>query len=46
MICSFICPVPGLISHKEMPTGWARRPTAIMDKSLERQVKIPNLPLV
>jgi Fe-S-cluster-containing hydrogenase component 2 len=46
MICGFICPVPGLISHKEMPRDWARRPTAIMDKSLERQVKIPNMPLV
>ncbi len=45
MICSFICPVPGLISYKEMPKGWARRPTAVMDKSTERQVKIPNLPL-
>jgi dihydropyrimidine dehydrogenase (NAD+) subunit PreA len=45
MICGFICPVPGLISHKEMPKGWARRPTAVMDKALERQVKIPALPL-
>ena len=45
MICSFICPVPGLITHKEMPKGWARRPTGIMDKAMERQVKIPNMPL-
>jgi dihydropyrimidine dehydrogenase (NAD+) subunit PreA len=45
MICSFICPVPGLITHKEMPGTWARRPTAIMDKDLARQVKIPQMPL-
>ena len=24
MICSFICPVEGLITFKEMPTGWQR----------------------
>jgi hypothetical protein len=29
-----------------MPAAWARRPTAVMDKGLERQVKIPNMPLV
>jgi dihydropyrimidine dehydrogenase (NAD+) subunit PreA len=45
MICSFICPVPGLISYKEMPKGWTRRPTAIMDNAMRPQVRIPNLPL-
>lgn len=24
MICSFVCPVEGLINFKEMPTGWQR----------------------
>jgi dihydropyrimidine dehydrogenase (NAD+) subunit PreA len=43
MICSFICPVPGLIGHREMPAGWARRPTAVMGADLARQVKIPPL---
>lgn len=45
MICSFICPVPELITHKEMPAGWARKHTAVRDPSLQRQVKVPNLPL-
>jgi hypothetical protein len=40
MICGFICPVSDLITHKEMPSGWTRRPTAIMDKGMERQVKL------
>ncbi len=44
MICSFICPVSGLITLKEMPKGWTRRPTAVMDKGLERQVKLPPMP--
>jgi dihydropyrimidine dehydrogenase (NAD+) subunit PreA len=24
MVCSFVCPVEGLITFKEMPTGWQR----------------------
>jgi dihydropyrimidine dehydrogenase (NAD+) subunit PreA len=40
MICSFICPVPELIGFKEMPKGWKRRPTAVMDRTLERDVKV------
>ncbi len=44
MICSFICPVPDLIGHREMPKGWTRRATATMDKALERQVRIPAGP--
>ena len=45
MICSFICPVPELITHKEMPAGWARNNTAVRDPSVQRHVKVPNLPL-
>jgi dihydropyrimidine dehydrogenase (NAD+) subunit PreA len=41
MICSFICPVRGLITHTEMPKDWARRATAVVDKGLERQVRLP-----
>ncbi|MGA2976300.1 MAG: NAD-dependent dihydropyrimidine dehydrogenase subunit PreA [Spirochaetia bacterium] len=40
MICGFICPVSGLISYKEMPRGWTRKATAVMDKAQERQVKL------
>jgi dihydropyrimidine dehydrogenase (NAD+) subunit PreA len=40
MICSFICPVSGLISFKEMPAGWRRRETKVMDDSLENQIKM------
>jgi len=43
MICSFICPVPGLIGCKEMPARWTRRPTAVMGVDMKRQVKIPPL---
>jgi dihydropyrimidine dehydrogenase (NAD+) subunit PreA len=44
MICSFICPVPGLIEHKEMPKGWTRKETAVMDRRLERQVNLQPYP--
>jgi dihydropyrimidine dehydrogenase (NAD+) subunit PreA len=40
MICSFVCPVPGLISFKEMPGEWRRQETAVMDKGLEKEVKL------
>ncbi|MHC4457600.1 MAG: NAD-dependent dihydropyrimidine dehydrogenase subunit PreA [Planctomycetota bacterium] len=40
MLCKFVCPVPGLISFKEMPREWKRRETAVMDKSLEKEVKL------
>jgi dihydropyrimidine dehydrogenase (NAD+) subunit PreA len=39
MVCSFICPVPGLITFKEMPRGWKRRETAVMEPALERQLR-------
>jgi dihydropyrimidine dehydrogenase (NAD+) subunit PreA len=40
MVCSFVCPVPGLITFKEMPKGWKRRETAVMDPALERRVRL------
>ena len=40
MLCKFVCPVSGLISFKEMPPDWNRRETAVMEKSLEKKVKI------
>jgi dihydropyrimidine dehydrogenase (NAD+) subunit PreA len=40
MLCKFVCPVPGLISFKEMPREWKRRETAVMDRSLEKEVKV------
>jgi hypothetical protein len=40
MICSFICPVPELISFKEKPKGWARRHTPIKDAVFQKQVKV------
>jgi len=39
MLCKFVCPVAELISYKEMPKGWKRRQTAVMDGSLEKEIK-------
>ncbi len=39
MICSFVCPVDGLITFKEMPKEWNRRETRTMDASLEKELK-------
>jgi dihydropyrimidine dehydrogenase (NAD+) subunit PreA len=39
MVCSFVCPVPGLITFKEMPKEWKRKETAIMDPGLEKKLK-------
>jgi len=30
MICSFVCPVSGLISYKKMPASWKRRATVTL----------------
>jgi len=30
MICSFVCPVSGLITYKEMPAGWKRQETVTL----------------
>lgn len=32
MVCSFICPVNGLITFKEMPSGWKRKETITLGK--------------
>ena len=39
MICSFVCPVSGIISFTEMPATWKRQDALVMDKSLETQIK-------
>ncbi|MEI6386065.1 MAG: NAD-dependent dihydropyrimidine dehydrogenase subunit PreA [Spirochaetota bacterium] len=33
MICSFVCPVPGLIGYTEKPKDWKRLPTPVMDEA-------------
>ena len=40
MLCKFVCPVPGLVTFKVMPQGWKRQETAVMDRSLEKDVKL------
>ncbi|MGB5986938.1 MAG: NAD-dependent dihydropyrimidine dehydrogenase subunit PreA [Desulfobacterales bacterium] len=39
MLCSFVCPVDGLITFKEMPADWRRRETAVMDAGLAQELK-------
>ncbi len=39
MLCKFVCPVAELISYKEMPKGWKRRQTAVMESRLEKEIK-------
>jgi dihydropyrimidine dehydrogenase (NAD+) subunit PreA len=38
MICKFVCPIPDLISFKEVPENWNRRETRVMDRSLEKEL--------
>ncbi len=40
MLCKFVCPVPELISFKEMPGDWKRQETAVMDAGLGKNVKV------
>jgi dihydropyrimidine dehydrogenase (NAD+) subunit PreA len=40
MLCQFVCPVPDLITYKEMPGEWKRQEAAVMDRSLEKDLKI------
>ncbi len=40
MLCSFVCPVPGLISFKEMPETWSRDETKVMDNNLKNEIKL------
>ena len=39
MICSFVCPVSGIISYTEMPGTWKRQDACVMDRFLETQIK-------
>jgi dihydropyrimidine dehydrogenase (NAD+) subunit PreA len=39
MICQFVCPVHGLISYKEMPSGWKRQETITLGRELESAMK-------
>ncbi len=39
MICSFVCPVSGIISYTEMPGTWKRQDACVMDRSLETRIK-------
>jgi len=46
MICSFVCPVPNLITFQEMPGGWKRREAKVMDPSLAKDLVLkPFQPL-
>ncbi len=40
MICSFVCPVEGLIQYKAMPKGWQRDETITLGKELESELKL------
>jgi len=40
MLCNFVCPVPELITFKEMPAAWNRADTQVMDKSLEKEITL------
>jgi dihydropyrimidine dehydrogenase (NAD+) subunit PreA len=40
MICNFICPVPDLITFKEMPGSWKRQETPVKDPGAKRQIKV------
>jgi len=40
MLCSFVCPVPDLITFKEMPATWSRAETQVMDKHLEKEITL------
>jgi dihydropyrimidine dehydrogenase (NAD+) subunit PreA len=43
MICSFVCPVPGLIGFAEKPKSWKRLPTPVKDEGDAKRVSIePN----
>ena len=38
MLCSFVCPVDGLITYKEMPKDWQRQETRVMDPGIEKEL--------
>lgn len=46
MICSFVCPVSGLISYKEKDSQWQRQEAPVMDPSLESELKLTPPPWI
>lgn len=40
MVCSFVCPVSGLITYKQQPSDWQRRETAAMGVDLGAELKL------
>ncbi len=40
MICSFVCPVHGLIQHEEKPKSWQRQATPVSGADLEKELKL------
>ncbi|NOY13803.1 MAG: NAD-dependent dihydropyrimidine dehydrogenase subunit PreA [Deltaproteobacteria bacterium] len=40
MVCSFVCPVSGLITYKKQPSSWQRRETAVIGTELESELKL------
>jgi dihydropyrimidine dehydrogenase (NAD+) subunit PreA len=40
MLCSFVCPIHGLIEYKEKPQDWRRRETPVKDPSLAEVLKL------
>jgi dihydropyrimidine dehydrogenase (NAD+) subunit PreA len=39
MVCSFVCPVHGLITFKEMPKGFQREKTVTLGEAMEKELK-------
>lgn len=40
MVCSFVCPVEGMITFKEMPSTWKRPVTVTLGQELEGQLRM------
>lgn len=40
MVCSFVCPVDGLITYREMPSTWKRRETETLGRELQSRLKL------
>lgn len=39
MVCSFVCPIPNLITYKEMPKSWEREDVANVGRELISELK-------
>ncbi|MBA7478817.1 MAG: NAD-dependent dihydropyrimidine dehydrogenase subunit PreA [Spirochaeta sp.] len=39
MVCSFVCPIPNLITYKEMPKSWKRESAANVGRELMGELK-------